>query len=190
MEAATIRQSGLMEELIHVPLMLRVPGSVHTELSRSPLSHIHLAPTLLDAAEVPVPDSFEGRSHWQELLSGHNSRRDRDFRMRSRMHESFSSRGTPGISGAVRPGLALQTGTLFRVSDRDTCMTWRLILVRNRLCLATVEPRVRRRLLEAAREHLRRSSVRRDSQMRVKARLRELQLEWKKPADKASPVAS
>ena len=49
---------------------------------------------------------------------------------------------------------------------------------------------VRRRLLEIAREHLRQSSERRDGKARLQARLRELQLEWKNPADKASPVAS
>jgi hypothetical protein len=49
---------------------------------------------------------------------------------------------------------------------------------------------VRRRLLEIAREHLRRSSEQRDSRTRMQASLRELRLEWKKPADKASTVAS
>ena len=55
---------------------------------------------------------------------------------------------------------------------------------------ANTEKPVRRRLLNAAREHLSRSISNRDARSRVQARLRELQLEWKKPADKASPVAS
>jgi hypothetical protein len=54
----------------------------------------------------------------------------------------------------------------------------------------TAQKAVRRRLLEIAREHLRRSSKQRDWRACVQARLRELQLEWKKPANKASPVAS
>jgi hypothetical protein len=48
---------------------------------------------------------------------------------------------------------------------------------------------VRRRLLELAREHLRWSSEQRDWRLRLKARLRDLRLEWNQPADKAAPVA-
>jgi hypothetical protein len=49
---------------------------------------------------------------------------------------------------------------------------------------------VRRRLLEIARDHLRSSFDQRDVKARVQVRLRELQLEWKNPADKTSPMAS
>src|SRR5579864_200223 len=42
--------SKLTEELIHVPLLLRVPGTEKRDASKSPFSMIHLAPTLLDAA--------------------------------------------------------------------------------------------------------------------------------------------
>ena len=62
--------SRLMEELIHVPLLLRVPGSAKKELSKSPFSMVHLAPTLLDAAQLPVPKEFEGRSHWEQFRQG------------------------------------------------------------------------------------------------------------------------
>jgi hypothetical protein len=48
---------------------------------------------------------------------------------------------------------------------------------------------VRRRLLEIAHEHLRRSE-RRDLRLRLQARLRELQLEWGNLAQKPLPVAS
>jgi hypothetical protein len=57
------------------------------------------------------------------------------------------------------------------------------------LAPATQKP-VRRRLLETAREHLRRSREQRDLRTRLQARLHELRLEWKKPAEQASPVAS
>jgi hypothetical protein len=57
------------------------------------------------------------------------------------------------------------------------------------LATASQKP-VRRRLLEIAREHLRHSLTQRDMSAAMRARLRDLQLEWKKPADKASPVLS
>jgi len=46
---------------------------------------------------------------------------------------------------------------------------------------------VRRRLLEAAREHLQRPI---DQRARMLGRVRELQLEWKKPANQSAPAVS
>ena len=48
---------------------------------------------------------------------------------------------------------------------------------------------VRSRLLDIARQHLLQSMGQRDWRSRMQARLRELRLEWKKPTDKAAPVA-
>ena len=48
---------------------------------------------------------------------------------------------------------------------------------------------IRRRLLEIAREHLRRSRQH-DPLLRLQAQLRELQLQWDHPAQKPLPVAS
>ena len=59
--------SRLMEELIRVPLLLRVPGAAKKNISDSPFSLLHLAPTVLDCVEVPVPASFQGRSYWPSL---------------------------------------------------------------------------------------------------------------------------
>ncbi len=181
--------AGLMEELIHVPLMLRVSGSVHPELSRSPLSHIHLAPTLLEAAEVPVPDSFDGRSHWQELLSGHNSDEIAISECVAGCTNPFQAKGRLGSRVLSLRDSRFKLVLSFE-SRTENMYDLEADPGEKSPLPVDCEPRVRRRLLEAAREHLRRSSFRRDSQMRVKARLRELQLEWKKSADKASPVAS
>ena len=52
------------------------------------------------------------------------------------------------------------------------------------------EKAARRRLLEHARAHVQRSISRRDHGARLQAQLRELRLEWGKPADKAAPLAS
>ena len=60
----------MMEELIHVPLLLRVPGARSQKVSSRPFSLIHLAPTLLEAAGSAIPAEFQGRSHWTQLKAG------------------------------------------------------------------------------------------------------------------------
>lgn len=58
------------QEMLHVPLLLRVPGTPKRPLSDAPFSHVHLAPTVLDAIEVDVPQEFEGRRYWSEVQAG------------------------------------------------------------------------------------------------------------------------
>ena len=60
----------LADELIHVPLLLRVPGMNGTILPNEPFSLIHLAPTLLDVLDVPSPTTFRGASYWQDISKG------------------------------------------------------------------------------------------------------------------------
>ncbi len=180
--------SRLMEELIHVPLLLRVPGSAKKDVPKSPFSMLHFAPTLLDAARVPVPSDFQGRSHWEQLQQG------------GTFDDVAISECVAGCTNPFRQENRMGPRVL---SVRDS--RYKLVLhfdpaaeslydleadpgERTPLAPAAQKP-VRRRLLESAREHLRRSSAQRDSRARVQARLRELRLEWKKP-DKASPVAS
>lgn len=61
---------NLPEQLIHVPLLLRAPGLSGSRISQQPFSLIHLAPTLLEAVGVPVPDNFQGRSRWEQISAG------------------------------------------------------------------------------------------------------------------------
>jgi len=56
-----IHGSTLYEEVIHVPLALRVPG-IPPGRVRRPISLIDLPPTLLDALGIESPPSFQGRS--------------------------------------------------------------------------------------------------------------------------------
>jgi arylsulfatase A-like enzyme len=51
----------LHREVVHVPLALRVPGIPGRRVP-GPVSLVDLAPTLLDAAGVPPPATFMGRS--------------------------------------------------------------------------------------------------------------------------------
>jgi len=178
-----------MEELIRVPLLLRVPGSVKQEVTKSPFSMLHLAPTLLDAAQLSAPKSFQGRSYWEQLRQG----------------ESFDglaiSECVAGCTNPYRPENRIGPRVL---SVRES--RFKLILHFDPAAedlydleadpgeqaplATTAQNAVRRRLLEIAREHLRRSIEGQDWRTRVQVRLRELRLEWKNPADKASPVAS
>jgi arylsulfatase A-like enzyme len=59
--------TGLAEEIVRVPLMIRVPGQSKAEVPTSPFSHLHLAPTLLELLEVKAPTGFRGRSLWRNL---------------------------------------------------------------------------------------------------------------------------
>ena len=57
------------EELVHVPLLMRVPA-VNSRRTHAPFSLLHLAPTLLDCLQAPLPAEFHGRSYWQQLKIG------------------------------------------------------------------------------------------------------------------------
>lgn len=190
--------SRLMEETIHVPLLLRVPGCEKREVANAPFSMLHLAPTLLHAAQsdaapldtqLAAPAEFEGHSLWNELRRG----------------EPFDgvaiSECVAGCTNPFQPKNRLGPRVL---SIRET--RYKLVLhfepaaeylydleadpgEQAPLAPAAQKP-VRRRLLEIARAHLERSARERDGRGRAQVRLRELQLEWKNPAEKASPVAS
>lgn len=60
----------LSEEMVRVPLLLRVPGEKAGKLPSSPMSHLHLAPTLLESIGVHPPSAFRGRSLWANLRQG------------------------------------------------------------------------------------------------------------------------
>jgi arylsulfatase A-like enzyme len=180
--------SRLMEELIHVPLLLRVPGSAKKEVAKSPFSMVHLAPTLLDAAQLSAPAAFEGRSHWGALLKG------------SSFDGIAISECVAGCTNPFRPEnrmgprvLSVREARYKLVLDFDPQAENLYDLDVDPGELSPLAPAaqkpVRRRLLEIAREHLRRSREQRDPRTRLQARVSELRLEWKKPADQASPVA-
>jgi arylsulfatase A-like enzyme len=181
--------SRLMEELIRVPLLLRVPGNARKEMTKSPFSLLHLAPTLLDAAQVPVPSAFQGLSYWPQVRDG------------MRCDAVAISECVAGCTNPLRREkrmgprvLSLREARYKLVLHFDPPAEYLYDLEADPgehapLAPAAQKP-VRRRLLERAREHLRRSLDQRDLRARAEARLRELQLEWKNPADKASPVVS
>ena len=58
------------DELIRVPLLLRVPAQKPLRTGNAPFSLLNLAPTLLDALGVKAPSGFEGQSYWPYLRDG------------------------------------------------------------------------------------------------------------------------
>lgn len=59
----------LYEEMVHVPLILRVPG-VSKRPIEGPVGQLELAPTLLDLLGQPIPRQWIGRSRADEIRTG------------------------------------------------------------------------------------------------------------------------
>jgi arylsulfatase A-like enzyme len=168
--------SKVAEELIHVPLLLRIPGT-RVNVTKAPFSLLDLAPTLLAAIDVQEPASFRGRSRWKKLRSG----------------QSWEE---PAITECV--------GSCTNPFRRDNRLGSRILCVREeryklvldfmsgnealfdlaadpkelRALSLGVEKPVRRRMLDAARRHVASSLQSRDEGARLAACLRDLRLEY------------
>jgi arylsulfatase A-like enzyme len=178
--------SRLMEELIHVPLLMRVPGSAKKEMAKFPFSLLHLAPTLLDAAQLPVPSEFEGRSRWRQLEQGESPDAVAISECVSGCTNVFRREARLGPRV-----LSLREARFKLLLHFDPAAEYLYDLEADPGEQAPLAPHaqkpVRRRLLEAAHEHLNRPI---NQKARTQARLGELQIEWKTPAHPASPVPS
>jgi len=53
---------SIFQELLHVPLMMRWNGAIPASRIGPTVSTLDIAPTVLEAVGVPVPDVFEGQS--------------------------------------------------------------------------------------------------------------------------------
>ncbi len=169
--------SRLMEELIHVPLLLRASGTPKKEVGKSPFSLLHLAPTLLEAAQLPVPSAFQGRGQWEQLQQGRSS------------EEIAISECVAGCTNPFRlekrlgpRALSVRESRFKLVLQFDPRLEQLYDLEADPGEQAPLGPSaqkaVRRRLLEFAREHVRRSVQQRDPRAAMRARVRDLQLEW------------
>jgi arylsulfatase A-like enzyme len=166
---------ALSEELIHVPLLLRVPGTPTKAVSSNPFSLLHLAPTLLDAAGSPIPADFQGESHWIKINAG----------------DSWTEPAIAEcIAGCTNPFRAEQRRASRLLAIRDA--KYKLVLnfdshaenffdlqadsgERSPLPDDMAKPE-RRRLLQTAVAHLRRSNRSRDTESYLRTRLREIAL--------------
>jgi arylsulfatase A-like enzyme len=172
--------SKLMEELIHVPLLLREPGIAKQEVGKAPFSLLDLAPTLLDAAQLPAPEEFQGSSRWDEISHG------KDLEGAA-ISECVAGCTNPfRRDGRLGPRVLSVREARFKLMLRfDPPLEQIYDLEADPGEPAPLAPgaqtAVRRRLLEVAREHLQRSTGERDGRMRLRARVRDLQLEWTRP---------
>lgn len=175
--------SSLAEELIHIPLFLRVPGVESREVCKAPFSLLHLAPTLLDAAEAPVPGEFQGKSHWASIRGGRS------------WSEPALAECISGCTNPFRPELR-RGHRILAVRETRYKLVLHFEASTEYLFDLEADPEEqmplpnhagkseRRRLLEIASEHLRRPRQR-DSEGYLRTRLRDIRLNLARAAPSA-----
>ncbi len=169
--------SKASEELVHVPLLLRVPGACRMEPFNPPFSLLDLAPTLLEAVDAQLPGSFRGRGRWTQLQSGRTWEDPAIIECVSGCTNPFrrDKRLGPRI-------LAVREARYKLVYDfslsREDLFDLETDPGELRPLPPDAEKPVRSRLLQRARRHLANSAQLRDPQSRLAAQLRDLRLEW------------
>ncbi|HZU42527.1 MAG TPA: sulfatase-like hydrolase/transferase [Terriglobales bacterium] len=181
----------LTEEIIRVPLLMRVPGDHACAVNGSPFSLVHLAPTLLEALGLPASEEFDGRSHWTDLRTG---------------YLDGTAAVVEVVDGCTNP-LRTQDRLgprLLAIRDSRYKLIFQFRDGREELFdlqsapaehspLPQDEARSeRRRLLEVAKEHLSQSTKPAQIALRMRARMQELRRGWEKeqlPDRRAAIVA-
>jgi arylsulfatase A-like enzyme len=164
---------ALVEELIHIPLIIRVPGEKKIPVSSNPLSLLHLAPTLLEAAGLPVPLEFQGQSQWKHLRQG------------TSWNAPAISECIAGCTNPFRPVqrlgarlLAVREARYKLLLNFDTKTDFLFDLEADpkeqKALPNSVAMPARQRLLECALEYLRRSASRSLTPAYLRTRLREI----------------
>jgi arylsulfatase A-like enzyme len=165
--------TGLPEQLIHVPLLVRAPGICGVTISSCPFSLIHLAPTLLEAVGTEAPDRFQGQSRWRQICAGSLAGEP----VIAECAEESSHTHRIGDWDRLRL-MAVRDGNL-KLVIRFSDQTDHLYDLKNdpeelSPLPAGVQKKERVRLLQFAREHLRESRQGRDAVSAARARLREI----------------
>jgi arylsulfatase A-like enzyme len=173
----------LNEELIHVPLLVRVPER-RSRSHESPFSLVDLGPTLLDAINIKPPVEFKGTSRWEsvatlgdwhdpciaEAVSGCTN----PFILANRLR----SRTMAVRDGRYKMQLQFETG-LWELFDLESDPLEHFPIPENQ------EIGVRRRLLEIAQNHLQRSVNQRDTLLRLRSKLRQVHLQLPQSIEKS-----
>lgn len=167
--------SRVSEELVRVPLLLRVPELTQTGTMTAPFSLLHLAPTLLDLVEVAVPRSFQGRSHSALLGTGKSGEMDAVIECIPGCNNPFVVKDR--LQSRL---LAVREARYKMVLDFNSVTEQLYDLDDDPGELRPLPPGaqkpVRRRLLDRARQHLSDSVHSQDAEYRLAARLRDLRL--------------
>jgi len=170
---------NLHEELIRVPLLMRVPGHLEGRDLNRPIGLIDLAPTLFDALDIPAPASFRGRSCWRKLKNNE----DWDWPVLTecaygctnpfRAETRVASRALSVRKGEYKLVMNFATG-------RDHLFELRSDPGEVSPLPAGTAGDVRKQLLECAKKHVTESLKSRDLDLRFAAQTRELRAEWGK----------
>jgi arylsulfatase A-like enzyme len=167
----------LSEEIIRVPLLIRVPGERGWKVSASPMSHVHLAPTLLESIGVPAPAAFRGRSLWRNLQQGVAWDDSAIIECAYGCTNPFrrENRSAPRLLGVRDARFKL----VMRIEPGATEEVYDLAADPGEMHPGVdgLEFETRKRLLLSACEHLERTIADRDGVMRLRARLRDLRCE-------------
>ncbi|HEX7895632.1 MAG TPA: sulfatase-like hydrolase/transferase, partial [Terriglobales bacterium] len=170
----------LTQELVHVPLLMRVPGTSQTNVA-PPFSMLDLAPTLLDVMGIPSPAEFRGRSRWSEVRKNKTQARPIVAECVHDCANPFHPQGRVGPRVlAVRLNqyklvVNFSTGSE-DLYDLDHDPEEREPLPRGHA------DDIRVALLKHARRHLVESSQSRDFDKRIASRVRDFRLELARPA--------
>lgn len=164
--------SRVAEELVRVPLLVRGTAWARSGVVAAPFSLLHLAPTLLDAVNVPIPATFRGRSH-AAFLKGTSGEGDAIIECVAGCNNPFV------MESRLRPRLlAVREAGYKMVLDFSSSFEQLFDLERDpgelRPLPDDAERPVRRRLLDRARQHISNSLQSRDAGIRLTARLRDL----------------
>lgn len=169
---------NLHEELIRVPLLMRVPGHPQGREVNRPIGLIDLAPTLFDALDIPAPASFRGRSCWRKLKNNE----DWDWPVLTecaygctnpfRADTRLASRLLSVRKGQHKLVINFAAGNdhLFELNSDPG---------ENSPLPSGAESDVRKHLLEYAKKHVTESLKSRESDLRFVAQIRELRAGWR-----------
>jgi arylsulfatase A-like enzyme len=169
----------LTEEIVRVPLLIRVPGFEDraVKVPPSPMSHLHLAPTLLEIMGVQAPSAFQGRSLWTNLQRGQAWDDPAIIECAYGCTNPFrtENRSAPRLLGVrdthFKLVMRMEPGATEELYDLDADPA------ETHSGVAGPALEARKRLLQTAREHLGRTVAGRDGMARLRARLRELRCE-------------
>jgi arylsulfatase A-like enzyme len=164
---------ALREKIVRVPLLIRVPAERAVKLPASAVSHLHLAPTLLEMIGQPAPPSFHGRSFFTNLRQGKSWDDPAIIECAYGCTNPFrvESRNAPRLLGVhdarFKLVIRLEAGAKEEIYDLETDSAETYSNIGTAF-------ETRKRLLQAAHEHMKRAISDRDSRLRLKARLRDL----------------
>lgn len=166
----------LSQELLHVPLLVRVPGQSGKAID-SPVGLIDLAPSLLDVLGAPAPADFRGRSWWNAVRKGQLLNRTlvtecvractNPFRRENRVGPRLLS--VRNGSHKLVIDFSTYADQLFNLSSDPS--------EKSPLPVGS-SPAVRKELLDCARKHVTESHKSRDFDRSQAMKMRDIQLEW------------